>query len=124
MIKCWVRAESKDMAEPAAETQRVARVFVGIDRGAPNGDQPAYTEMEQQPDGSMLVTKCLTGDEARKAIEQREARPAVDVEGLAKVLDYVLEMRSHLCDDPRRTYVARDLAETAVKFMGKNGGIP
>jgi hypothetical protein len=51
-----------------------------------------------------------------------QRRPAVDVDGLAKVLDYVLEMRSHLCDDPRRTYVARDLAETAVEFIGKNGG--
>lgn len=107
----------KFLAFAASEVQRVGRVFVGVDRGSPNGDQPAYTEMEQQPDGSMLVTKCLVGDEARKEIERREARPAVDVEGLAKVLQRYSRTRGALFD-------WKGMAEIAVEFIGKNGGRP
>jgi hypothetical protein len=118
-------AHSRMAASTAPETQRVGRVFVGVDRGSPNGDQPAYTEMEQQPDGSMLVTKCLVGDEARKEIERREARPAMDLKGLALQFRHAINQVLNVGDTMSgvsRDKIAVRCAQAALQFMNKSGG--
>lgn len=123
----WLQSKMDECeaASTAPETQRVGRVFVGVDRGSPNGDQPAYTEMEQQPDGSMLVTKCLVGDEARKEIERREARPAMDLKGLALQFRHAINQVLNVGDTMSgvsRDKIAVRCAQAALQFMNKSGG--
>lgn len=111
-----------------ADMLRFAASEVQRDREeAANGSAPETQRVDVLRDGEPCEhAGCLRHVshpcEGCGRIAGRAARPALDVEGLAKAFEYVLQMRSHLCDDPELPKVARDLAETAVEFIGKNGG--